>query len=140
MCTYKKKKFSVLIATFPCRDTDPRIGDVLLVRAPYLKVQCRHTHTHIVYYVLLTHNRDTYVRSTIYILQLYSEYISKFDKALKTLEEVTKKNPLFAEVLHEFEAQPKCANLPLAGYMLEIVQRIPRYKMLLSGEGHMTGM
>ena len=72
--------------------------------------------------------------------QLYSEYISKFDKALKTLEEVTKRNPLFAEVLHEFEAQPKCANLPLAGYMLEIVQRIPRYKLLLSGEHHLIGM
>ena len=50
------------------------------------------------------------------------------------MEDATKKNALFAEVLHEFEAQPKCSNLPLAGYMLEIVQRIPRYKLLLSGE------
>ena len=84
------------------RSTNPRIGDILLSRAPYLK--------------------------------LYTEYISKFDKALKTLEEFTKKNPVFAQVLKEFESQPKCANIPLAGYMLDIVQRITRYKLLLAGE------
>ena len=49
------------------------------------------------------------------------------------LEEVMKKNPVFAAVVREFEAQPKCANLPLASYMLETVQRVPRYKMLLAG-------
>ena len=84
------------------RSTNPRIGDILLSRAPYLK--------------------------------LYTEYISRFDKALKTLEEFTKKNPVFAQVLKEFESQPKCANIPLAGYMLDIVQRITRYKLLLAGE------
>ena len=36
--------------------------------------------------------------------------------------------------MREFESQPKCANIPLAGYMLDIVQRITRYKLLLSGE------
>jgi FYVE/RhoGEF/PH domain-containing protein 5/6 len=81
-------------------DTDPRIGDIILNRAPYLKI--------------------------------YSEYISRFDKALKTLEEATRKNPNFARALREFEAQPSCAQLPLAGYMLETVQRIPRYKLLLT--------
>ncbi len=67
-------------------------------------------------------------------VQLYTEYISKFDKALKHLDECMKKYSLFAEVVREFEAQPKCAHLPLASYLLEIVQRIPRYKMLLSGK------
>jgi hypothetical protein len=82
-------------------DSDPRIGDILLSRAPYLKI--------------------------------YSEFISRFDKALKTLEETTRRNPQFARVLREFEAQPACGRLPLAGYMLETVQRIPRYKLLLTG-------
>ena len=92
-------------ALFFCRhrSTNPRIGDILLIRAPYLKI--------------------------------YTEYISKFDKALKTLEEHTKKNPVFAQVLREFERQPKCANIPLAGYMLDVVQRITRYKLLVSGVG-----
>lgn len=46
-----------------------------------------------------------------------------------------KKNPLFADMLQEFEAQPKCANIPLAGYMLDVVQRITRYKLLCAGVG-----
>eukprot|EP00731_Ephydatia_muelleri_P001722 Em0001g1722a len=65
-------------------------------------------------------------------LELYTEYISKFDKALKALEEAKKKYSQFAELLRDFETEPKCANLPLASYMLEVVQRIPRYKLLLA--------
>ena len=65
--------------------------------------------------------------------QLYSPYISNFDKALKTLEEHSKRNPLFAQVVKEFEIEPKCNNLTVAAYLLETVQRIPRYKLLLSG-------
>lgn len=79
--------------------SNPMIGDIILDRAPFLK--------------------------------LYTEYISKFSKALKTLEEAMKKSPLFADVVHEFESQPMCANLSVANYMLEVVQRIPRYKLLL---------
>ena len=33
------------------------------------------------------------------------------------------------------QAQPQCANLSVANYMLETVQRIPRYKLLLQGGG-----
>ena len=83
------------------RETNPKIGDIILSRAPYFK--------------------------------LYTEYISRFDKALKTLEDSVKRFPLFGEVVREFESQSKCARLPLAGYMLDIVTRIPRYKLLLTG-------
>ena len=108
-----------------------------MTRAPYLKVHVHApppTHTHTCTHTCTNTQHLTYTIYNHSPLQLYSEYISKFDKSLKTLEDATKKNTLFAEVLHEFEAQPKCSNLPLAGYMLEIVQRIPRYKLLLSGE------
>ena len=64
---------------------------------------------------------------------MYSQYISNFDNALKTLEEQQKKNPLFSQVLKEFELEPKCSNLTVASYLLETVQRIPRYKLLLAG-------
>ncbi len=47
--------------------------------------------------------------------------------------EEQKKNPLFAQALYEFESLPKCANIPLAGYMLDVVQRITRYKLLIAG-------
>ena len=64
---------------------------------------------------------------------MYSQYISNFDTALKTLDEQQKKNSLFAHVVKEFEAETKCANLTVAAYLLETVQRIPRYKLLLAG-------
>ena len=67
-------------------------------------------------------------------LQLYSEYIANFDHALKTLDELQKKSSLFAQVLREFESEPRCNNLPVAGYLLETVQRIPRYKLLMAGK------
>ena len=69
--------------------------------------------------------------------QIYTEYISRFDNALKTLEE-QKKNPIFAQALQEFESLPKCANIPLAGYMLDVVQRITRYKLLIAGMYYRT--
>ena len=47
--------------------------------------------------------------------------------------EEQKKNPVFAQALQEFERLPKCANIPLAGYMLDVVQRITRYKLLSAG-------
>ena len=37
--------------------------------------------------------------------------------------------------MQEFESQPKCANIPLAGYMLDVVHRITRYKLLFAGVG-----
>ena len=36
-------------------------------------------------------------------LQLYTEYISNFDKALKLLDESCKKNRAFGELVREFE-------------------------------------
>ncbi|XP_019855450.1 PREDICTED: nascent polypeptide-associated complex subunit alpha, muscle-specific form-like isoform X2 [Amphimedon queenslandica] len=81
-------------------DTEPRLGDIFVKRAPYLK--------------------------------MYSQYISNFDTALKTLEEQQKKNSLFSQVIKEFELEPMCSNLTVAAYLLETVQRIPRYKLLLA--------
>ena len=40
-------------------------------------------------------------------LQLYTEYISNFDKALKLLEESCKKNRAFGELVKEFEVCAK---------------------------------
>ena len=38
-------------------------------------------------------------------LQLYTEYISNFDKALKLLDESCKKNRAFGELVKEFEVK-----------------------------------
>ncbi|XP_065909891.1 FYVE, RhoGEF and PH domain-containing protein 6-like [Dysidea avara] len=69
--------------------------------------------------------------NTAPFFKMYSQYISNFDNALKVLEESCKKNVLFNDLVKEFERSPICANLPLSGYLLETIQRIPRYKLLL---------
>ena len=43
-------------------------------------------------------------------LQLYTEYISNFDKALKLLEDSCKKNRAFGELVKEFEVCVKVLN------------------------------
>ena len=40
---------------------------------------------------------------------------------------------MFGQVVREFELEPKCNNLTVAAYLLETVQRIPRYKLLIAG-------
>ncbi|KAH9487650.1 FYVE, RhoGEF and PH domain-containing protein 6 [Bulinus truncatus] len=64
-------------------------------------------------------------------LKLYSTYISNFENATALLESATKRNPIFAEALREFELSPRCSNLALKHYMLKPIQRIPQYKLLL---------
>ena len=41
--------------------------------------------------------------------------------------------------MKEFEIEPKCNNLTVAAYLLETVQRIPRYKLLLAGKNVKNG-
>jgi FYVE/RhoGEF/PH domain-containing protein 5/6 len=64
-------------------------------------------------------------------LKLYVHYISKFDSATKALTELSKKDKKFEAALKKFEASPACASLSVSNHMLEPVQRIPRYRMLL---------
>jgi hypothetical protein len=49
------------------------------------------------------------------------------------LSEWRKKSPGFAAALTECEKMPECANLNLSAFLLEPVQRIPRFRMLLAG-------
>ena len=119
-----------------CRDSNPRLGDVFLKRAPFLKVNRKQlTKTVLISPSLSLSLPPSLSLSLSLYIQLYSPYISNFDRALKTLEEQSKKNPVFAQMTKEFEMEPKCNNLTVAAYLLETVQRIPRYKLLLAGRG-----
>lgn len=52
---------------------------------------------------------------------------------MSLLEEWRKKNAGFAAALQECESKKECGNLNLAAFLLEPIQRIPRFKLLLSG-------
>ena len=66
-----------------------------------------------------------------HFIKAYTPFISNFDNALKLLDELTKKNNNFAQFLAAFHALPKCFSLPVSAHLLDVVQRIPRYKLLL---------
>ncbi|KAM4734233.1 FYVE, RhoGEF and PH domain-containing protein 4a isoform 2-T2 [Anableps anableps] len=64
-------------------------------------------------------------------LKMYAEYVKNFDKAMELLKQWTDRSPQFKAVIQEIQSQEICGNLTLQHHMLEPVQRVPRYEMLL---------
>lgn len=64
-------------------------------------------------------------------LKLYSSYVADFDTANAVLNEYMTKDKRFAALIHDFEKGTSCGNLKISHFMLEPVQRLPRYKLLL---------
>ncbi|GAB1598868.1 FYVE, RhoGEF and PH domain-containing protein 2-like isoform X4 [Argonauta hians] len=64
-------------------------------------------------------------------LKLYSEYVKNFDNAMNLMNESAEKCPKFAAIIKEIQQRPDCANLTLQHHMLEPIQRVPRYELLL---------
>ncbi|KAM7322913.1 hypothetical protein ACRRTK_018418 [Alexandromys fortis] len=64
-------------------------------------------------------------------LKMYGEYVKNFDRAMGLVSTWTQRSPQFSEVVHSIQKQEVCGNLTLQHHMLEPVQRIPRYELLL---------
>uniref|UniRef100_A0A8C6Z9M5 FYVE, RhoGEF and PH domain containing 2 n=1 Tax=Nothoprocta perdicaria TaxID=30464 RepID=A0A8C6Z9M5_NOTPE len=64
-------------------------------------------------------------------LKMYGEYVKNFDKALELITIWSEKSPPFQELIADIQKRKVCANLTLQHHMLEPVQRIPRYELLL---------
>ncbi|KAL9960565.1 hypothetical protein ACROYT_G034040 [Oculina patagonica] len=64
-------------------------------------------------------------------LKMYTLYVGNFDKATETLSLWTKKSPTMAGVIDEIQKSKESEHLTLQHHMLEPVQRVPRYQMLL---------
>ncbi len=77
--------------------------------------------------------RDIF-KSLLPLLKRYNVYATNFDSACDTLSSMQKKSPAFAQALKNCESKPECAMLNLGAFLLEPIQRIPRYKLLLQGE------
>ncbi|XP_033105536.1 FYVE, RhoGEF and PH domain-containing protein 5-like, partial [Anneissia japonica] len=80
-------------------DSKPRIGDIMKLLAPFLR--------------------------------MYSDYVGNFDNAMKQLQIWTSKSTKFAAMIQQIQADPMCHQLSLQHHMLEPVQRVPRYQLLL---------
>ena len=66
-------------------------------------------------------------------LKLYSEYVKNFDHAMNVIQAWQVKSPRFYAIMDEIHKMPECKCLTLQHHMLEPIQRVPRYEMLLKG-------
>uniref|UniRef100_A0A3Q1GBQ3 FYVE, RhoGEF and PH domain containing 4a n=1 Tax=Acanthochromis polyacanthus TaxID=80966 RepID=A0A3Q1GBQ3_9TELE len=64
-------------------------------------------------------------------LKMYGEYVKNFDKAMELLKQWIDRSPQFKAIIQEIQSQEVCGCLTLQHHMLEPVQRVPRYEMLL---------
>ncbi|CAN2387213.1 Rho guanyl-nucleotide exchange factor activity [Pristimantis euphronides] len=64
-------------------------------------------------------------------LKMYAEYVKNFDNAMETVKTWMDRSTQFKHVVEEIQRGGKCGSLTLQHHMLEPVQRIPRYEMLL---------
>ncbi|XP_074833378.1 FYVE, RhoGEF and PH domain-containing protein 2 [Carettochelys insculpta] len=64
-------------------------------------------------------------------LKMYGEYVKNFDKAVELITTWGEKCPPFQELIVDIQKREVSANLTLQHHMLEPVQRIPRYELLL---------
>ncbi|KAG7263039.1 hypothetical protein CRUP_009445 [Coryphaenoides rupestris] len=64
-------------------------------------------------------------------LKMYAEYVKNFDQAMELLKQWSDRSPPFKAIIQEIQCQEACGSLTLQHHMLEPVQRVPRYEMLL---------
>ncbi|XP_034516541.1 FYVE, RhoGEF and PH domain-containing protein 2 isoform X3 [Ailuropoda melanoleuca] len=64
-------------------------------------------------------------------LKMYSEYVKNFERAMELLATWTDKSAPFQEVITRIQGSEASGSLTLQHHMLEPVQRIPRYELLL---------
>ncbi|KAH9934090.1 uncharacterized protein BXZ73DRAFT_46031 [Epithele typhae] len=64
-------------------------------------------------------------------LSLYTPFVSSFSDALASYAALLRNNSAFSAFIAEKEADPKCGRLKFRDWLLTIVQRCPRYLLLL---------
>ncbi|XP_037129366.1 faciogenital dysplasia [Syngnathus acus] len=64
-------------------------------------------------------------------MKMYGEYVKNFDRAMDLVNTWTQRSSPFKSVVQNIQKQDVCGNLTLQHHMLEPVQRIPRYELLL---------
>ncbi|KAJ8370198.1 hypothetical protein SKAU_G00102260 [Synaphobranchus kaupii] len=64
-------------------------------------------------------------------LKMYGEYVKAFDRATELINTWMEKSPRFEELVLDIQKREESGSLTLQHHMLEPVQRIPRYEMLL---------
>uniref|UniRef100_A0A3Q3VPX1 Uncharacterized protein n=1 Tax=Mola mola TaxID=94237 RepID=A0A3Q3VPX1_MOLML len=64
-------------------------------------------------------------------LRMYADYVRNFDQAMELVRSWTVRSSAFRNIIQDIQKQEVCGSLTLQHHMLEPVQRVPRYEMLL---------
>ncbi|XP_042367083.1 FYVE, RhoGEF and PH domain-containing protein 4-like [Plectropomus leopardus] len=64
-------------------------------------------------------------------LRMYADYVRNFDQAMELVRTWTERSSVFRNIIQDIQSQEVCGSLTLQHHMLEPVQRVPRYEMLL---------
>uniref|UniRef100_A0A3P9ACG3 FYVE, RhoGEF and PH domain containing 3 n=1 Tax=Esox lucius TaxID=8010 RepID=A0A3P9ACG3_ESOLU len=64
-------------------------------------------------------------------MKMYGEYVKNFDRSMDLVNTWSQRSSQFKSVVQNIQKQDVCGNLTLQHHMLEPVQRIPRYELLL---------
>ncbi|XP_068162454.1 FYVE, RhoGEF and PH domain-containing protein 4-like isoform X2 [Antennarius striatus] len=64
-------------------------------------------------------------------LRMYADYVRNFDQAMELVTTWTERSSAFRNIIQDIQSQEVCDKLTLQHHMLEPVQRVPRYEMLL---------
>lgn len=64
-------------------------------------------------------------------LSLYTPFVSAFSDTLASYTALLNSHPAFAAFIAQQEADPRCGKLKFRDWLLTIVQRCPRYLLLL---------
>ncbi|XP_037315790.2 FYVE, RhoGEF and PH domain-containing protein 4-like [Pungitius pungitius] len=64
-------------------------------------------------------------------LRIYADYILNFEQAMELLRTWSERSSVFRDIIQDIQSQEVCGSLTLQHHMLEPVQRVPRYEMLL---------
>ncbi|TMS03068.1 FYVE, RhoGEF and PH domain-containing protein 4 [Larimichthys crocea] len=64
-------------------------------------------------------------------LRMYADYVRNFDQSMELVRTWTERSSAFRNIIQDIQSQEMCGSLSLQHHMLEPVQRVPRYEMLL---------
>uniref|UniRef100_A0A668ABI5 FYVE, RhoGEF and PH domain containing 4b n=1 Tax=Myripristis murdjan TaxID=586833 RepID=A0A668ABI5_9TELE len=64
-------------------------------------------------------------------LRMYADYIRNFDQAVELVRTWMERSAAFRNIIQDIQSQEVCGSLTLQHHMLEPVQRVPRYELLL---------
>ncbi|XP_070785484.1 FYVE, RhoGEF and PH domain-containing protein 4-like [Enoplosus armatus] len=64
-------------------------------------------------------------------LRMYADYVRNFDQAMELVRTWTERSSAFRNIIQDVQSLEVCGSLTLQHHMLEPVQRVPRYEMLL---------